>query len=158
MLLIALLQAAPVPPAPADAAPLNAAPVNAAAPTRFSILVPVADEPCRPREKQDADVVVCGNALPSQRLPFPNEPDPSRGRPSNPDLTGARALELQRTPCAVQAGGCGGAGIPILGIAVWAGSKLVEAIGDAAKSRPDKSKRVAIPLDDPVVEGGKPTP
>lgn len=144
MLLIALLQAAPAP--PADAAP----------PTRFSILVPVADEPCRPRDKQDADVVVCGNALPSQRLPFPNEPDPSRGRPSNPDLTGARALELQNTPCAARSDGCGGAGIPILGMALFAGKKLVEAIGDATRAKPDKSKRVAIPLDDPVVPAKAP--
>lgn len=144
MLLIALLQAAsPVPP-PAEAAP----PPDT--PTRFSILMPVANEPCRPREKPDADVVVCGNPLPSQRLPFPNEPDPSRGRPSNPELTGARALELQNTPCAVRAGGCGGAGIPILGMALWAGKKIVDAVGDATKAKPDKSKRVPIPLDDPA--------
>jgi len=143
MLLIALLQAAsPVPP-PAEAAP---APDT---PTRFSILMPVANEPCRPREKLDADVVVCGNPLPSQRLPFPNEPDPSRGRPSNPELTGARALELQNTPCAARAGGCGG-GIPILGMALWAGKKLVDAVGDATKAKPDKSKRVPIPLDGPA--------
>jgi hypothetical protein len=150
MLLIALLQAAS--PAPADA------PADAAPPTRFSILVPVADEPCRPRAPKDADVVVCGDALKSQRLPFPNEPDPNHGRPSNPDMTGARALELQNTPCAAQAGGCGGAGIPILGMALWAGKKLIDAVGDAAKSRPDKSKRVAIPLDDPVPVGATPTP
>lgn len=144
MLLIALLQAASPASAAADAAP----PPDT--PTRFSILVPVASEPCRPREKPDADVVVCGNPLPSQRLPFPNEPDPSRGRPSNPDLTGARALQLQNTPCAAQAGGCGGAGIPILGMALWAGKKIVDAVGDATKAKPDKSKRVPIPLDDPA--------
>lgn len=142
MLLIALLQAA----SPASAAAEAAPPPDT--PTRFSILVPVASEPCRPREKPDADVVVCGNPLPSQRLPFPNEPDPSRGRPSNPDLTGARALQLQNTPCAAQAGGCGGAGIPILGMALWAGKKIVDAVGDATKAKPDKSKRVPIPLDD----------
>ena len=143
ILLSALLQAAvPAPPVGDPAKPADT-------PTRFSILVPVPDEPCQPRQKPDADVTVCGNPLPSQRLPFPNEPDPSRGRPSNPDLTGARALELQNTPCAARADGCGGAGIPILGAALWAGKKIVDAIGDAAKSRPDKSKRVPIPLDDP---------
>lgn len=149
ILLIALLQAAPVAePAPAPVAP------TAAAPTRFSILAPVANEPCT--RTKDADVVVCANPLPSQRLPYPELVETNRGRPSNPDLTGARALELQNAPCAVQAGGCGGAGIPILGIALWAGKLVADAVGDATKSRPDKSKRVAIPLDDPVVPAKTP--
>lgn len=149
LLLIALLQAASVDaPAPAPAS------APAAAPTRFSILVPVANEPCT--RKKDADVVVCANPLPSQRLPYPELVEGNRGRPSNPHLTGARALELQNAPCAVQAGGCGGAGIPILGIALWAGKLVADAVGDATKSRPDKSKRVAIPLDDPVVPAKTP--
>lgn len=147
--LLALLQASPTdgvaPTAPVPIASVSAAP----APERFSILVPIANEPCKSRK--DADVVVCGNPLPSQRLPYPELVETNRGRPSNPDLTGARALALQATPCAAQAGGCGGAGIPILGIALWAGKLIAGAVGDAAKPRPDKSKRVAIPLDDPVV-------
>jgi len=146
MLLIALLQAA----TPAQAAP------EADTPTRFSILVPVADEPCRPREPKDADVVVCGNPLKSQRLPFPDELDPSRPRPSNPDMTGARALELQSTPCAARAGGCGGAGIPILGMALWAGKQIVDAVRSGPKAPHDKSKRVPIPLDDPVAPAKAP--
>lgn len=138
MLLIALLQASPAATPP---------------PERFSILVPIADEPCRPREKGDAepaDVTVCGNALKSQRLPYPNEVEDNRPQPSNPHMTGARALELQNTPCAARADGCQGAGIPILGMALWAGKLLVDAVGDVTKAKPDKSKRVAIPLDDPV--------
>ncbi|MBA4048815.1 MAG: hypothetical protein C0476_09780 [Sphingomonas sp.] len=149
ILLTVLLQAAAV-----DTATPPAPPVTTTAPERFSILVPVANEPCT--RKKDADVVVCGNPLPSQRLPYPDLVDTGRGRPSNPHLTGARALELQNAPCAVQAGGCGGAGIPILGMALWAGKLIAGAVGDATKAKPDKSKRVAIPLDDPVVPAKAP--
>ncbi|MBX9881413.1 MAG: hypothetical protein K2X73_05510 [Sphingomonas sp.] len=113
-------------------------------PERFSILAPVPGEPCRPGPAE-GEVVVCGNALPSQKLPYPEEIDASRPRPSNPDLTGHGALAAMNTPCAATSGGCGG-GLPIIPLALALGKALVK----AATPKPDKSKRVPIPLDEPA--------
>lgn len=114
-------------------------------PEKFSILMPVPKEPCRPGAAE-GEVLVCGNTLPSQRLPYPEEAGPARPRPSNPDLTGRGALAALPTPCAARSDNCaGGAGIPILPAAILLGKALVK----AAKPKPDKSKRVPIPLDPP---------
>lgn len=131
---------------------LQAATATAPAPERWSILVPVADEPCRPARKESADadskdVVVCGQPLPSQRLPLPGEAEPSGPTPSNRDLSGSHALAAEGTPCAARQGGCtAGFGPTIVPMILGA----VDLAKDLLRKRPDKSNRVPIPLDDPV--------
>ncbi len=111
----------------AQAAPVPAVPV--AAPTRFSILQPVADEPCVRRGKDGkdqtdpSDIVVCGTPIPSQKLPYPNEVVLNEPRPSNPDLRGTGALALESSPCASLSGGCQ-TGIDFFG----GGTKLIRLI------------------------------
>ena len=136
---------------------LQAAPATAQAPEpeRWSILVPVPDEPCRPARKEkegedkDAgskDIVVCGEPLPSQRLPLPGEAVSDGPVPVNRELTGRGALAAAGTPCAVRQGGCQTSfGPPIVPMIVGA----VGLVKDAFKKHPDKSNRVPIPLDDP---------
>ena len=166
MILLLLATQAAVPVAPA-------APV----PTKFSILQPVADEPCVRRDKDGKanpeDIIVCGKPIPSQKLPYPNEVVLDEPRPSNPDLRGTGALALEASPCASLSGGCQ-AGIDLFGggtqvirliqKVVAPGSccedpgessnpvRLVtdaaKGVGKAFRKKPDTSKRVAIALDD----------
>ena len=157
----------------------------AAAPTKFSILQPIADEPCARRGARSADpddIVVCGGKpLPSQKLPYPEQIVPDRPLPSNPDLSGTGALALERTPCGGRSGGCGG-GIDLFGAgttlvrlvqkAVAPGSccerpgeadnvallasDMVGGVKRAFKGKPDKSGRIPIALDDaPVSTAGR---
>ncbi|WEJ97833.1 MAG: hypothetical protein P0Y59_12735 [Candidatus Sphingomonas phytovorans] len=143
---------------------LQAAPAAKAEPERWSILVPVANEPCRPsrrdnssaenaaqgRTNQDGDVVVCGDALPSQRLPLPGEAVSDGAQPSNRELTGRGALAAAGTPCAARQGGCQTSfGPPIVPMVAGA----IGLVKDALRKHPDKSNRVAIPLDDLPPEG-----
>ena len=144
---------------------LQAAPAAKAEPERWSILEPVANEPCRPSRKsdtsaekaatesrtnQEGDVVVCGDALPSQRLPLPGEAMSDGPAPSNRELTGRGALAADGTPCAVRQGGCQTSfGPPIIPMVAGA----VGLVKDALRKHPDKSNRVAIPLDDLPPEG-----
>lgn len=157
-----------------------------AEPTRFSILQPVGTEPCvrhgpaKPAGEDD-DIVVCGHPLPSQKLPFPNEAILDEPRPSNPDMTGTGALALEASPCASVSGGCGG-GLDLLGAGVTVvrlvqklvspsscceregeatnplllAGDVVHSVKHAVGKKPDKSKRVAIALEDaPVSTEGK---
>ena len=120
------------------------------APDRFSILVPVADERCVRREDRATDpderpIVVCGDPLPSQALPYPQEVVPNHAVPSNPQLTGSAALAAQSTPCGAIEGGCQvGFGPPIAPIVAGA----VGLVKDVLRRKPDKSGRVPIPLND----------
>jgi len=88
------------------------APAAHPAPTSFSILLPVADEPCVRRGKDGkpegdpSDIVVCGKPIPSQKLPYPNEVVINGPVPSNPYLRGTSALALESSPCASVSGGC----------------------------------------------------
>ncbi|PTS88567.1 hypothetical protein DBR17_04400 [Sphingomonas sp. HMWF008] len=147
--------------------------------TRFSILQPIANEPCVRRGKDGKplngpdDIVVCGKPLPSQALPYPNEVVPKGPVPSNPDLRGTGALALENSPCASVSGGCqagidffgGGTQVVRLiqkivapdsccerpGEAKDIGMLITDAakgVGKAFRKKPDKSKRVAIALDD----------
>lgn len=121
-------------------------------PERFSILMPVGDEPCRPAPgappARPGDVTVCADALPAQAVPLPNDYVYDSARPSNPDLTGKAALAAQATPCATLQGGCQvGFGAPVVQALMGA---AVNAIKDATRKRYPKEGRVAIPLDDPV--------
>lgn len=151
----------------------------AAAPTpeRFSILVPVADQPCG-RRKPDDDIVVCADALPEQTLPLPQEAVSTRPVPVNPHMTGTGALAAEGTPCAGRVGGCQ-VGVDMLGMgtalvrgiqklvapnscceepgeATSAGKLIgdvVGGVGRIGKRKPDKSGRVAIDLSEPVMTG-----
>jgi hypothetical protein len=133
LIALALLQAA--------ATPAPAPPV----PQRFSILA----EPCAPVPEKGRDVVVCGSDLASsQRLPLPDEAEPTVGY-AKPDSMDYRDNKGDRHPCVVR--GCQvGFGPPIMP-AIIAG---VKAIGNmrkdarwAAARKRDGARRVAIPLD-----------
>ncbi len=149
-----------------------ATPLPAAPPQSFSILA----DACR-RLPGD-DIVVCGDAD-KPRLPLPDERGPpDRPVASNPELTGIGAMRTVATPCAATQWGCQ-TGVDILGGAT-AAIRLVGKIidpdsccerqgestdaamlaGDAIRGlkaafgkKPDKSQRVAIPLDAPPPVG-----
>ena len=138
LIALALLQAAATSPAP---------PV----PQRFSILA----EPCAPAAEKGRDVVVCGTDLAaSQRLPLPDEAEPTVGY-VKPDSMDYRDNKGDRHPCVVR--GCQvGFGPPIMPI-LAAGAKLIgnarkDARWAAARKR-DGARRVAIPLDAPAPAG-----
>jgi hypothetical protein len=145
LLLMLALQAAPAPAAAPPAAPATNAP------ERFSILVPVGDEPCV-RRVDGKEIVVCGNPLPSQELPYPDEVVPDGPVPSNPYKTGTGALAAQGTPCPISRSCVVGFGPPLL--------PIIKGVANLAKQafakKPDKTGRVAIPLDDtPTSTEGK---
>lgn len=146
-------------------------------PEKHSVLVPVGAQPCVRKGDKD-EVVVCADPLPAQALPLPNEAISTRPVAVNRDLTGISALNAEDAPCATVVGGCS-VGLDILGMGVAAVrgvQKLVapgscceregEAtnpfllVGDAVKGaakagkhKPDRTKRVAIDLEDPVLAG-----
>lgn len=137
---------------------------------RMSILVPVADERCT--RHQGDDIVVCANALPSQTLPLPDEAVSDRRVPVNAYLTGRGALNAQATPCAARVGGCQ-TGVDVIapGVALVRGiqklispnsccenqgestsagqlaSDVVGGVRKLFRGKPDRSNRIAIPLD-----------
>jgi len=148
-----------------------------AVPIRRSILAPVAEEPCVRRSEQ-GEVVVCADPLPAQALPFPDEAVSPGPHPVNRDMTGIGALRAGTAPCTARMEGCT-VGFNILGpaVALVRGAQKAVApgsccerpgeatdplllIGDAVKGvarsgkhKADRSKRVAIDLDDPVLAG-----
>jgi hypothetical protein len=130
--------ATPVPTPPPD-------PGHGVPPAKISILVDPTPA-CPPPVAGSKDVVVCARPNQEQRLPLPDE----RGPPdhpvaSNPELTGSGALAAESTPCAAHQGGCTvGFGPPIVPII----AALVGAVKSGLAKHPDKSNRVAIPLDD----------
>ncbi|WP_375397975.1 hypothetical protein [uncultured Sphingomonas sp.] len=132
---------------------LQAAPVTAPASSdaqRWSILVPVADAPCRQRAENGTDIVVCAKSLPSQRLPYPDEVPAKGPVASNPFRTGTNALAVESTPCAVRSEGCiVGFGPPII--------PMIKGAVDLAKRafarKPDKTGRVPIDIDTPAPTG-----
>ena len=147
------------------------------APDRFSILVPVANQPCT-RSRAADEIVVCADPLPEQALPLPAEATSTRPVPVNPYITGVGALRAEATPCAGRVGGCQ-TGIDMLGMGAAlvrgvqklvapngcceepgegtsAGKLVADAvsgIGKLGRRAPDKSARVAIDLSDPVTTG-----
>jgi hypothetical protein len=119
----------------------------APAPERFSILL---EDACgadaQARAEARGDVLVCGaNGVTSQRLPLPDERVPTGPVASNPHLSARTALAAEAAPCAARQEGCQvGFGQPIVAAIVGG---LIGLVMDAAKPKPDKSKRVPIPLD-----------
>ena len=114
-------------------------------PARISILVDPTPA-CSPSSDDGKDVVVCAQRDQQQRLPLRDQRgDPEGPVASNPELTGRGALAAEATPCAAHQGGCQvGFGPPIVPIV----AALVGAVKSGLAKRPDKSNRVAIPLDD----------
>ena len=143
MILLALLQVA------AASAPVTRA-TSASPSERFSILA----EPCgrASGETVGNDVVVCGSAADSRRLPLPDERVPDKGVPSNPYLRPDVALAAEGTPCAASQRGCQvGIGGPVI---MAAAKGLANAVSDGLHDRRvrkararDAGKRVPIPLD-----------
>lgn len=139
---------------------------------RWSILV----DPCANPGAGTDDIVVCAMGAPrNPRLPLAEERGPpDRPRPSNPDRSGIGALTVSSAPCATRSEGCT-TGIDLFGggtLLVRAAGKLINPdscceepgeatnplgllsdVGSAIKrtfrKKPDKSKRVPIPLEDP---------
>lgn len=127
---------------------LQASAPTGSAPERWSILTP---QPCRSPEDRSRDdkndIVVCADGTSSQSLPLPGEAEPPAGRGANRDLSAAKALALEGTPCAATQRGCTvGFGPPIM--------PIVGALAHAAKSafarKPDKRGRVPIDISEPV--------
>lgn len=160
--------------APAQDAPAAGPEVAADGTQRWSILV----DPCASARGGDQEIVVCGEVAANPRLPLPGERGPpDRPVPSNPDLSGSGALAAAVAPCATLSQGCT-TGIDLFGGATFAvraigklidGDSCCEEPGEATnpvglindvggvirrtfRKKPDKSKRVAIPLDDPEEE------
>jgi hypothetical protein len=175
MLIASLLALAGVQDAPSSAPATIVAPEKAADGTqRWSILA----DPCASATTGPDEVVVCGRSADgSPRLPLPGERGPpDRPIPSNPEVTGMGALAVQNAPCATRSEGCTtgvdifGAGTTLIrgiGMMIDPGScceepgeatnvvmlarDAVHAVGRTFKKKPDKSKRVPIPLDDPAL-------
>jgi hypothetical protein len=126
-------------------------PVSAPQSERWSILVPTPSEPCVPERKpgDKDDIIICANTQPSPRLPDPDSVPSSGPTPSNPYLTGSGALAAAETPCAISHNCVVGFGPPIVPLVKGA----VGLAKHAFAKKPDKTGRVAIPLDDPAPTG-----
>lgn len=116
-------------------------------PERWSILVPAPGQDCVPERRpgDKDDIVVCGTPDPQTSLRLP-DPDsvPSKGpMKSNPYLTGTGALAAIDTPCPISRSCVVGFGPPLVPMVKGA----VDVAKRAFRKRPDKTGRVAIPLD-----------
>lgn len=121
-------------------AALQAAPI----PERFSILVPVGNEPCDRTRRSNDEIIVCGDPIPSQTLPLSDQAVADRPVPSNPNRTGVAALAAESSPCATLQRGCQvGFGPPIAPI-IAAGIGVIKR---TLAKKPDKTNRVPIVLD-----------
>lgn len=139
-MLLAILLAQAVPTATADKPAAES----------WSILEPIANEPCRPAGAAGTDdrddIIVCGQPLPSQKLPYPKEVIPKGPRPSNPEMRAAGALEAVNSPCTTTLRGCAaGFGPPVVPMIVGA----VDLAKRVFAKKPDKTGRVPILLDEP---------
>lgn len=124
-------------------------------PQRWSILSPAPGQDCVPERRpgDSDDIVVCGTPDPQASLRLP-DPDsvPSKGPiKSNPYLTGTGALANMATPCPISRSCVVGFGPPIV--------PMIKGVIDVAKrafrKKPDKTGRVAIPLDGSEASTGR---
>lgn len=125
------------------------APASAPGAQSWSILDRGAQQ-CTEKPDERGTIIVCG-AREGPRLPLPDErPPPDHPMPSNPRVDGAGALAAEGAPCsAVQRGCTVGVGPPpaLVHAAVDGVRDGVGAIKRAFGRKPDKSKRIPIPLD-----------
>ncbi|CAN5624400.1 hypothetical protein BH10PSE14_BH10PSE14_21870 [soil metagenome] len=140
MIMLLLLAQVATPPPSATPDPSHGAP-----PAQISVLVDPSPA-CPPPAEGSKDVVVCAPTNQQQRLPLRDERGPSDGPiPVNPEISGSGALAAEGTPCAARQGGCPSYfGPPIVPIV----AALVGAVKSGLAKHPDKTGRVAIPLDD----------
>lgn len=111
-------------------------------PTRWSVLSP--SEKCLSQPADERDIVVCARLRSEQRLPLPDEREP-QNRPRQASGEPRAAFENSGEPCLIH--GClVGFGPPIMPLLKGA----AVAIKNAFAKRPDKTGRIAIPLDDPL--------
>ena len=140
-LLLALVQA--------EAAPVTRA--SATPPQRFSILA----KPCAPVTQRGKEVVVCGtDTATSQRLPLPDEAEPTPGY-VKPDSLDYRDNRGDRHPCIVR--GCEvGFGPPIAPLVKAAATGIGNALKDAREARArkrDGARRTPIVLNGEAPKG-----
>ena len=116
-------------------------------PERWSILTPAPGQDCVPgrRPGDKDDIVVCGKPDPqaSLRLPDPDSVPSSGPVKSNPYLTGSGALANMATPCPISRSCVVGFGPPVVPMIKGA----VDVAKRAFRKKPDKTGRVAIPID-----------
>lgn len=93
----------------------------------------------RAAKDEGGDIIVCGQPLPSQTLPYPNEVIQNSPQPSNPYMTGIGALNAGVPPCP---------GCDTETIYVPLAKEIVHGVKNAFRKRPDKTGRVPIDLDD----------
>jgi hypothetical protein len=122
---------------------------------RWSILTPAPGQSCVPERRPGDrdDIVICGDVDPQASLRLP-DPDsvPSKGpMKSNPYLTGSGALAAMNTPCPISRNCVVGFGPPIVPMIKGA----VDVAKRAFRKKPDKTGRVAIPLDDSDAPTGR---
>lgn len=116
-------------------------------PERWSVLAPAPGQTCvsERRPGDGEDIVVCGTPDPqtSLRLPDPDSVPSDGPVKSNPYLTGSGALANMATPCPISRSCVVGFGPPVVPMIKGA----VDVAKRAFRKRPDKTGRVAIPLD-----------
>ncbi|MBN8814007.1 MAG: hypothetical protein J0J06_01010 [Sphingomonas sp.] len=116
-------------------------------PERWSILAPAPGQKCVSERKPGAadDIVICGTPDPqaSLRLPDPASVPSDAPIKSNPYLTGSGALANMATPCPISRSCVVGFGPPVVPMIKGA----VNVAKNTFRKRPDKTGRVAIPLD-----------
>jgi hypothetical protein len=130
-------------------------PVVPPVPERFSILAPSPGAACVPERRpgDPDDIVICSraDAQASLRLPDPDSVPSDGPVKSNPYLTGSGALANMATPCPISRSCVVGFGPPIV--------PMIKGAVDVAKrtfaKKPDKTGRVAIPLDDSDAPTGR---
>lgn len=118
--------------------------------THWSVLAPTAD--CPATAAPNTDILVCGRAQ-GARLPLPDErPPQDRPRPAIPDMSGMVSGEGGgAAPCSARLEGCTiGVGPPpaLVHAAVTVAKDAVGGIKRTFTRKPDRAKRIPIPLDD----------
>lgn len=116
---------------------------------RFSIL---ARDPCPPSAGTKDEVIVCGRRLGDDRLPHDPDAPPAKPLMSNPELTGIGAMRAEAPPCAAVMRGCT-VGVDVITPAVMLANEVRIGISKLVDKSRDKSKRIAIALDDAGPKG-----
>lgn len=122
--------------------------VAAEPPQRWSVLTGD-DGICRPSTTDENEVVVCA-ARNGDRIPLPDERVPiQRQRAAVGDSRAG--LDALGTPCAATQWGCQVGFGPSLPQIIGGAKAVGRVVGSLFKGKPDRSERVPILLDDPVM-------